>query len=345
MRAQQVSALHTISWGEALRSYATFLKSRRAEKTVLYHTSQLTQLIRWAEQHDLSIRELGKRAMDDYLAFRAASVHDGRPLSKATLHHDAVCAKCFLKWCARNDVIERNLLADFEVPHAPRKAMYFPTKDEMTTMVASVERYWDPVQNPGIRHQPTSRRTFMRDRTYTMLVVLIDSCCRIGEILNLKVADVKVGELEFTVTESKGKEPRTLPMSIGSRDALVEWLKVRKRIMRNLPPDEEDEGWLFISETGGRVDYNNFLRSWKNLLAFCGLDTMIRPHSTRRYGLNKTSKKNPRLAQQMAGHKHLETTMLYAEHDPDFIRTAHAEVGLLDDVLTRKTKAPKRRLV
>ena len=32
-----------------------------------------------------------------------------------TLHHDAVCAKAFFRWCQRNDVIERGLLATQQI--------------------------------------------------------------------------------------------------------------------------------------------------------------------------------------------------------------------------------------
>ena len=45
--------------------------------------------------------------MDRFLVSR---VEAGK--APLTIHHDAICAKAFFRWCQRNDIIERSLLAD-----------------------------------------------------------------------------------------------------------------------------------------------------------------------------------------------------------------------------------------
>ena len=113
-----------------------------------------------------------------------------------------------MKWCQRNDVIDRSLLADYEVRAAPKTAMYMPTDEDMKKLLAAVDTFWDPEQNADARYCPPGRRSFHRDRNYAIILVLLDSACRIGEILSLKVDDYQASQKQFTVRESKGREPQ-----------------------------------------------------------------------------------------------------------------------------------------
>ena len=71
--------------------------------------------------------------MDRYLVSRAET--GKAPL---ILYHDAVCAKAFFYWCQKNDIVERSLLMDYQVRHAPRPAQYMPTDADIQTLLKSV---------------------------------------------------------------------------------------------------------------------------------------------------------------------------------------------------------------
>jgi hypothetical protein len=60
--------------------------------------------------------------MAEYRVWRqeVGSLANKRKLSANTLHHDALCAKVFMKDCSRYDLIPRNLLADYQVRNAPK---------------------------------------------------------------------------------------------------------------------------------------------------------------------------------------------------------------------------------
>ena len=108
--------------------------------------------------------------------------------------------------------------------------------------------YWNPTTNPDARYIPPGKRIFHRDRNYAIILGLLDTCCRIGELLSLKVNDVKLKDREILIRQSKGREPRTIPIS-GDWVAAVEiWLRQREKAMSGLPAGE-DEGWLFVNET------------------------------------------------------------------------------------------------
>jgi len=77
-----------------------------------------------------------------YLAGRADA---GR--ASLTLHHDAVCAKAFFRWCQKNDIVERSLLSDYEIRRVLGPAHYMPTDADMQALVRSVHDFWNPANN------------------------------------------------------------------------------------------------------------------------------------------------------------------------------------------------------
>jgi site-specific recombinase XerD len=122
------STLHNtdLTWGEAFQDYLESLIVRnRATKTVAFYRVQLRQLMLWVEEENVPFDQFGKRHMNRYLAKRRETV------SRSTLRHDGVAAVAFFKWCARNDYLLQNPLAEYEVKAAPRPPKYVPTDDEV----------------------------------------------------------------------------------------------------------------------------------------------------------------------------------------------------------------------
>ncbi len=310
----------SFTWDEALHEF--HLQATRVKKTQRYYEVQLGGLARWATQQDVSPAVFGKRHMDRYLAARAES--GKAPL---TLHHDAICAKAFFHWCQKNDIVERSLLSDYEVRHAPRPSKYMPTDADMQALLRGAHDFWNPSKNPGSRYTPLARRIFHRDRNYAIILGLLDMAARIGEMLSLKVDDYRAKERQIVIRESKGREPRTLPVSAEWVEALAVWLRQRGKVMAGQP---EDEGWLFVSEFGGRLDEGRFLKT-------------LKLHSLRRYSLNRLAKVNLLATQQIAGHKETRTTLLYTQLDPDFVRGVHDNVGVVRDILGNKRAGKQRK--
>jgi len=327
----------TFSWEEAYHEFRLHLQATRAPKTQRYYEVQVGGLIRWAKTQDVPFAGFGKRHMDRYLITRSET-----GCAPLTIHHDAVCAKAFFRWCQRNDIIERSLLADYEIRRAPRPARYMPTDAEMQALLRGVADFWNPARNPGIRYSPLAKRVFHRDRNYAIILGLLDSASRIGEMLSLKVDDYRAKERQIVIRESKGRELRTLPVSAEWVDALDVWLRQRAKAMRG----QEDEGWLFISEFGGRLDEGRFLKALKKVTMNAGISERITLHGLRRYSLNRLAKVNLLATQQIAGHKETRTTLLYIQLDPDFVRSVHDSVGVVRDIIgNRRVAKQRKRLV
>ena len=333
----------TFGWDEALREFLLHVEATRAQKTHRFYRIQLSGLAHWAQENQIPFEGFGKRHLDRFLVYRQ---NEGK--AALTVHHDAVCAKCFFAWCAKNDLLDRSPLAEYRVRSAPRPPKHMPTDDEMRKLLAVVPDFWNPVKNPAARYFAPAKRAFHRDRNRCILIGLLDSACRIGEVLSLKVNDWSSGARQITIRESKGREPRVIPVSPEWAKALEDWCRTRARVMSGVPKNE-DEGWLFLSETGTRLEERRFLKNLKDYLAFAGLPSEISLHSLRRYSINRLAKVNLLAAQSIAGHKSPETTLIYTKLDGEFVRGVHDSVGVVRTVLSSKReplqRAVRRRLV
>jgi site-specific recombinase XerD len=333
--------LRSYSWDTALQEYLLHKRAHYATQTVRYYKIQLSGLARWSERAGIPFDAFGKRHLDRYLVERSQA-----GTSQTTLHHDALCAKVFFGWCTKNDLLERNPLSEYLVRNAPTPPKHMPGDEEIQALVGAVRDYWNPVKNPKARFQPAATRTFHRERNYAILVGLLDTACRAGEMLAFKVDDYNEPERRITVRTSKGRTARVLPVSDEWAEALESWLKVRAKVMEPVAK-ADDEGWLFISETGGAVVHRSLHHVLKSFLDFAGVDGKISLHALRRYSINRLAKHNLLAAQAIAGHKDTKTTLIYTKIDPDFVRDIHKEVGVVRGIVSNRNyeKAKRKRLV
>jgi integrase len=88
-----------------------------------------------------------------------------------------------------------------------------PPDEDIRTLLKALNDYWNPTVNRDARYVPPAKRIFHRERNSTIFLGLLDTCCRIGELLSLKIGDCKLKEREILIRQSKGREPRTIPIS------------------------------------------------------------------------------------------------------------------------------------
>jgi len=335
-------AFSSVTWEEALRGFILHKKATRSPNTAAWYETYAKNLIAWAKEQGISLDQFTKRHLDQYLVFRAE-----KGVAPTSLHHDALIATVFTEWCSRNDLLDRDPLAEYKVRNAPKTYKYMPTPENVKALLQGILDFYNVDKRPDARFTPGPRRSFHRDRNYAIELVKLDSACRIGEVFSFRLDDYQMGERgrELIIREAKGREPRILPVSPECAAAVDQWLKVRKRVMSNIPA-EEDEGWLFISETGGKVGRGNYLRVIKQVCEFTNLPKSINNHSQRRFSINGMAEAGGLLfAQRMAGHKDPKTTLIYTEINSNFLRQKHEEVGIVRGLLISNRTIKRKRLV
>jgi site-specific recombinase XerD len=315
-------------WDQAVQMFAGDFPLLMT-KTMNGHVDRLNQLVKYVTQKGITLEDFTQRHFSAYLTYRKPSV------SRRTMQLDAKAAKKFTKWASSAHVglLDRDPLRDYAVEKPPKRKMPVPSPEHMASLLKAVEACWSPAQTPNIRYYPQRHRTFYQKQHRAILCVLMATACRIDvEVLDLRLIDVDQSRLQLTVGAGKGDEGRTVFMSKTCLDAIKEWLNQRPKC---------ESPYLFINRFGGRLDYNRFGKRFRDYRKRAGLE-WITLHRIRAFALTQLAMVDPLMAQQQAGHKNLNTTMIYVHATQEHNREKYAEADPLGSVLKKKAKQGKR---
>ena len=158
---------------------------------------------------------------------------------------------------------------------------------------------------------------FGQVRAHAVLSTLIDTGCRIDELLTLTRDNVDFDNLLMKVM-GKGRKERIIPMS----------LELRKVLFKYLQKHEHD--LVFPSKTGGKVDYQNLWRDAKTLFGRLKMP-FLSFHSFRRTFARQYLKHGGNLVylQKTLGHSRLETTRIYLDVETEDLQRTHLKTSIL----------------
>jgi integrase/recombinase XerD len=167
------------------------------------------------------------------------------------------------------------------------------------------------------RYRP---QNFYQKRLHLIVLTLLDTGCRIGEALCVRVEDCDLDNLLLTVTGKGGKQ-RRLPFSLELRRALV-------RHCANVHPQE----FLFSTRRGRKLGRRVVLRDVKALCGKLGFDPPARTlHSFRHtFAVNYLRRGGGVFhLQRVLGHASLEMTRRYANLMTEDLQAVHQKLSLL----------------
>ena len=321
-------------WTYAIETYLDARAADAEEATIRFYGCQLRQVARYATERGIALGAFRAIQMRKYMATRRET-----GLSDSTLRHDVVAVKVFCKFCATNDLITSNPLAAYRVPKMVRPFVKCPSGDELQTLLTALKSRWNPLTNPDVQHVPQRARTFHSRRNYAIVTGLLDTGCRIGEMLNATWADVDTATLQIVFRQTKTDTPRIVPISAEWADALSAWKRVRPHSANEL---------IFVNENGGRIDVSTFSRIFRGYVAYAGLEGFSL-HGLRHYAVSQMAiRAGVAAARDMAGHTSLATTSRYVHVSAEVLRSAHSEAAPLRNLLQPKrggAKSPRRNLV
>jgi integrase len=224
---------------------------------------------------------------DDVEAFRAARRAEG--LSAVTVNHDLKLLRKMFNWAIRKRWLGRTpfrvdgvtvVSLDREIPRAVR---FEQEEDEQKLLTAA---------NPHLR---------------ALIVAMLDTACRPGELLSLQWKDVNLKRREFTVRAQKSKTRTGRIVPISTR--LLATLELRKLDPAGRQPHKSD-AYVFGNEVGERS--KSVHTAWTNAAKRAGLKGLqlrdLRHEAGSRFDeagvpINYVSK--------MLGHTNLTTTTRY----------------------------------
>lgn len=194
-------------------------------------------------------------------------------------------------------LLETNPVKDIDSPKLKKTLPKYLTLDESLQLLESV----------GGKNQ---------ERDYCILTLFLNCGLRISELVGLNRNDIQGDALRIL---GKGNKVRILYLNDACKNALEEYLKVRRPIVGR------DQNALFLSAQNERISRSGVHALVKKHLAEAGIDsTQYSSHKLRHTAatLMLQNGVDVRAVQEVLGHEHLNTTEIYTHIDNDALRVA-----------------------
>ena len=196
----------------------------------------------------------------------------------------------------------------FSLLRGPRKAKTLPkvlSVDDVTNLLAQPEK--------DFREKRIGEAAFARD--LAVFETLYSTGCRIGELTAMRWRDIDFSRGTAIVT-GKGSKDRLVVIGSRAREALER--------LRELSPQDPD-GFVFLSDRGGRASSRFIERRMKRYLAEAGLSQELTPHKLRHSFATHLldAGADLRSVQEMLGHSSLSTTQVYTHVSVERLKDAY----------------------
>ncbi len=225
--------------------------------------------------------------------------------SETSIHHYASAAKIFLNYCVADGILVASPMDKVRMPRLPKNVLPAFEAEDVRKLLAACRN--------------------VRDRA--IVLVLLDTGCRVAEFVRLTVGDVDVRAGTVRVWQGKGRKDRLTFLGAKSRKALHKYLSTR--------PGVKPDAALFASENTGEG------------LTIIGVQAMLHklgeragvancsPHTFRRsFALwSLRAGMNVHVLAKIMGHSNLETLRHYLALVEQDLAEAHKQHGAVDHML------------
>lgn len=190
-------------------------------KTLTGVRSNLGKFIRYLDTrgHSLKLGDLTVQDAREYVAHLQGTIdkyeghkfvrpRPGCTLSPVTVHTHVRTLRAFSNWLAQEGFCKSPPFALLELPKLPQRKIDVPSPEEIQQVLSSV--------NPN---------TFKGARASAMVVLMIDTGIRAGELVGLKQYDIDWNRSVFKVF-GKGAKERFVPFGTMAKQSLLHYIQV-----------------------------------------------------------------------------------------------------------------------
>jgi len=279
---------------DALADFLLDGKARAlSPKTLRAYNYNLERFIAYLER-------AGVRTLDDLLPTHIRGFLAGlqdRALSPYTIDQFYRSIKVFLRWCVRQDYLQKDPLRGISRPQRPQRFVPRLSMEQVQELLHIL-----------------AEGEYFPERNLAMVALLVDSGLRSSELLNLDLADAQVGLLRIV---GKGNKERWVPLGEYTQRAVEDYLRVRG--------DHPDCPALFVSRRGTRLGTQGIRLILCKLREQMGIQRLY-PHLLRHTFANLylCSEGDLRSLQLILGHADIQTTaMIYTAPNTRDLQAKH----------------------
>ncbi len=281
-----------------------FLESLWLEKGLSPHTvaayrSDLGQYQHWLQARGVELRDSGREAILDHLAWRLSAGYQARSTARFLSG-----LRGFYRFLLREGLIAQDPTLQVELPQLGRPLPKSLSEADVEALLAAPD-IGEPIG--------------LRDRA--MLEVLYACGLRVTELISLTLEQVNLRQGVLRVF-GKGSKERLVPLG---EEAMV-WVARYVRDSRPLLLDGKPSDVLFPSLRGGQMTRQTFWYRIKHQARVAGISKALSPHTLRHafatHLLNHGA--NLRVVQMLLGHSDLSTTQIYTHVARARLQALHA---------------------
>lgn len=235
--------------------------------------------------------------LDDLRAFSRHMSKQGRAIT--TIRRKIWGLGTFWEWLILKGLVKEVITKNVYLPKKPRKSPKWLSIEQITRFLET---------------ESPARGKWAAERNQVAFAVLVWLGLRRSEVLKLMVEDVDLEKGVILIRDAKGSQDRELPLPQALSTMLEPWLA-----------QCEPETHLFPSTYGGQWKAPRFAKAFKQHLEAAGLGGLgITPHTFRHTFASWMVARGVHITtvQELLGHKHISSTMIYIHHDPSSLRAA-----------------------
>lgn len=279
-----------------IEQYTQYLQANKglSEHTCMAYQSDIVQCMQMLDVHNR--HELQAVTLDDLRMWMSIEL---RSISKTSLARKTIAIRGFFAWGAAHNYLAHDPAATL---HTPKIAQPLPAVLNQT----QAQQLMDSVdQEAQVAQDDRSQAIALRD--CAILEVLYATGIRVGELVGLNIADIRMSQHTMQVL-GKGNKQRVVPFGVPAAHALEAWLEQGRPQFANTKSKDA----VFIGVRGARIDQRIVRNIVHDQAAEAGVPD-ISPHALRHSAATHIldGGADLREVQEMLGHSSLQTTQRY----------------------------------
>ncbi|BCB40547.1 site-specific tyrosine recombinase XerD [Bacillus cereus] len=273
---------------QSLESFKThLLENDKSLNTIKSYSQDLNHFFNWIHQryeppHLISM--LTSTDLKDY----ERQLKSDESIAPTTVNRRLVSLMKWSEFLLTSGSTNVNLSNNIKIKRIQKQNnIRWLTRKEVGKLLHAIELTKQQNYQKGMLHQ-------------TIIYLAVNSGLRVQEICNTRIMDVDIQRLILRVN-GKGDKHRVVPLTENTKEAIVNWLKVR----------EQESEYLLVSSKSNHITTRAVQHIFKRYSNQIGIE--ITPHSLRHTYCKQLAQHGVDIQSiaELAGHSSIETTRVY----------------------------------
>lgn len=277
-----------------LQLYLEYLKSFKkcSENTINSYKIDLTKLILYLSERNISIENLKKISIRNYLSDLKLKKLESRSIARKISS-----LKSFAKYLFKNNLISEATWNEINSTRLPKVPSRLPKAIDFN-QILEIIKYIESNECVIFKEK------WQKSREISMILAIYTSGLRISELLSIESSDFN-NSFDYLKIKGKGDKERIVP--------IVQIVKENIEKYKKECPFENQ--YLFISNTGKKYSSRVFQRNIENIRKSLNLPDFLTPHCFRHSCATSILENGGdiRKIQELLGHSSLSTTQIYTK--------------------------------